>query len=238
MARRKLKNGVDTKDVRLDRLVQFDERSRAFPIRATVTQASPRSYTWRVNNWLDQGNEGACVGFGWGHELSARPVVVPNITDQFAKERIYWAAQALDEWDGGSYPGASPVYEGTSVLAGAKAIQNLGYMTEYRWAFGLADLRMALGYKGPVVLGLNWYEGMMDTDKEGRISPTGEMVGGHCILAYSNSEKSKRIRLWNSWGHSWGQDGSCWISFDDLDKLLHEDGEACVPVRRSVTSGA
>ena len=59
-----------------DRLVQFDERSRAFPIRALIdADAKPRSYTWQCPVWLDQGTEGACVGFGVSHEAAARPEI-------------------------------------------------------------------------------------------------------------------------------------------------------------------
>ncbi len=36
----------------------------------------------------------------------------------------------------------------------------------------------------------------------------------------------------NSWGRGWGVDGDCLISIEDLDRLLGEAGEACVPVRR------
>lgn len=228
-----LRDLTTTSDPRLDRLVHFDERSRAFPVRSVISNAKPRSYTWAVNTWLDQKTDGACVGFSWTHELAARPMVISGLTDQFAKEQVYWAAQALDDWDGGSYPGADPQYEGTSVLAGAKACQNLGYITEYRWAFGIDDLRMAIGYKGPAVLGINWHEDMFDPDADGRVRPTGAVAGGHAILAYSNSERLGRIRLWNSWGKNWGQDGSCWISHDDLSQLLQEDGEACIPVVRN-----
>lgn len=227
-----LKGGFTTSDPRLDRLVQFDERSRAFPVMATITPTKPRSYTWRVDSWFDQGMEGACVGFAWTHELAARPKVITGLTNQFAREQVYWAAQALDHWEGGAYPGASPFYEGTSVLAGAKATQNLGYISEYRWAFGLDDLRMAVGYKGPAVLGINWYDGMFQPDAEGRIQPTGTVRGGHAVVAYSNSERYGRFRLWNSWGPEWGQNGSCWVSHEDMDRLLREDGEACIPVIR------
>ena len=74
---------------RLDRRVQFDERSRAFPIRALVGDRPRRGYTWRGDDeWypgehqlplLDQCPRhgrcgGGCVGFGWALELAARPV--------------------------------------------------------------------------------------------------------------------------------------------------------------------
>ena len=49
-----LKDGSKTKDVRNDRIVQFDERSRKYPVRATIKIKKRRSYTWRCRAYLDQ----------------------------------------------------------------------------------------------------------------------------------------------------------------------------------------
>ena len=237
MSEIKTPDGSVVRDVRLGRFPQFDIRSRMFKATIGVDSLPFRSYTWRVGYpllALDQGAEGACIGFAWAHELAARPVAVAGMNAGVARQ-IYYDAQKLDEWPGGAYPGASEFYEGTSVLAGAKACKAIGLIAEYRWAFGLNDLRKALGYKGPAVLGINWYDGMMNPDPDGRIQPTGPYLGGHAILAYAVSEKHKRVYLHNSWGPEWGRPtaASCWLSFDDMDRLLHEEGEACVPVRRA-----
>lgn len=220
-------------EYRLGRVPQFDERSRAFPIRTlTLLAKTPRSYTWSCGSVLDQGNQGSCVGHAWAHELIARPVIVPNITHDTAVS-LYYAAQGLDDEPGGEYPGASPVYEGTSVLAGAKATQNAGYMTEYRWAFGLDDLILALGYAGPAVLGIDWYNDMFDSDADGLLHATGGIAGGHAILANGVSVKKRLIRLHNSWGPNWAINGEAYISFDDLSSLLANQGEACIPTHRT-----
>ncbi len=95
---------------------------------------------------------------------------------------IYKRAQQLDIWPGENY-------SGTSVLGGAKAVKELknnvgeSYISEYRWAFGIEDLIRALAYQGPVVLGLNWYAGMFNSDTAGWLRVTGALVGGHCLLA-------------------------------------------------------
>ncbi|MDD5706625.1 MAG: hypothetical protein PHR35_11940 [Kiritimatiellae bacterium] len=100
-----------------DRLVCFDDRSRAFPIRTAGVARLPRTMQWACNAWLDQGSEGACVGFGLAHELAAEPAVC-KVSARFARERIYWEAQRRDGFAGGDYPGAKPKVPGTSVLAG------------------------------------------------------------------------------------------------------------------------
>lgn len=235
-----LKDGTTPEDPRLGRLPHFDERSRAYPVMATlVAPAPPRSYTWSVPApTLDQGPDGSCVGHAWAHELLARPAAATGVDHTFALERIYWEAQRIDPWDGGAYPGGSPFYEGTSVLAGAKVVQGLGAMAEYRWAFSIDELALAIGYKGPAVLGIPWYESMFDPDPDGRVHVAGDVAGGHAILCRGVSMRLQLFRLRNSWG-IWGLNGSgdCLISFDDLDRLLHEGGEACVPMGRRVIRG-
>lgn len=223
----RLKANKFTTDPRLGRIPQFDEKSRNFHIMSIMEAEQvkkPRSYTWSVNKWLDQGNEGACVGFSWTHELVARPVIYKSATNAYAS-KVYNLAKTLDQWPGSDY-------DGTSVLAGAKAIQSLGHITEYRWAFGLEDLILAVGYKGPAVLGINWYDDMFDTDNNGFVHVSGEIAGGHAILCNRVNVKLKEFSLWNSWGPKWGQNGTCKVSFDDMDRLLSEDGEACIPIKR------
>lgn len=221
----KLKGGFITKDPRLDRVPQFDPKSRAFPIRQLVGEKPLRSYTWSLSRYLDQGREGACVGFSLSHELIARPAVVLGIDDGFARN-IYREAQKIDEWPGENY-------EGTSVLAGIKTLQAKGFYKEYRWAFGLRDAQLAIGYAGPGVAGLNWYEGMLRPDAKGFIHPTGSIVGGHAIIVRGISLKGEYVLLSNSWGQSWGMNGDCKLSFADFDRLLHEQGEFVIPVGRT-----
>lgn len=76
----------------------------------------------------------------------------------------------------------------------------------------------------------------MPHDKTGYIAPTGPDEGGHAWLIIGanrnrgNPDRTKgAIRMINSWGDSWGsQRGRAWITFRDLDKLIQDDGEACV----------
>ncbi|QBQ74839.1 hypothetical protein [Caudovirales GX15bay] len=212
-------------DPRLDRLVEFDEQSRNFPIRTLLEAKQPRGYTWSCKTVLDQRNEGACVGFSVAHEIAARPKV--SIANAALAHRIYVRARELDEWPGEDY-------EGTSVLGGMKAALEAGYFGEYRWAFGLDDLVLALGYKGPAVLGVVWRRGMMEPDSAGYLHNHGDILGGHAILARGVSVKKQYVLLHNSWGPDWGNNGTAKVSFDDLEALLDDDGEACIPVQRYV----
>ncbi len=228
-----LKGGFETSDPRLDRIPQYDSRNRNFLAVRTLEAKKPRSYTWSCSIHLDQGFEGACVGFSFAHDAIARPVRLFGIDQTYARERIYWQAQREDDWEGGSYPMADPFYEGTSVLAGAKAAQALGLFANYEWAYNVDDLILAVGYKGPAILGLNWHEGMFDPDESGFLRPTGQVAGGHAIMVNKVSLKERYFGLHNSWGLDWGQGGNAKINFDDMSVLLASQGEACVPIKRS-----
>lgn len=218
-------------DPRLGRYPDFDERSRDYPIRTMVEGLPLRSYTWSKFVQLNQGPVGACVGFSIAHEINARPKPLPS-THQLAMD-IYMSAKLIDPWPG-------EAYEGTSVLAGIKDAARRGYFAEYRWAFGLNDLLLAVGYKGPAVIGINWYQGMMQPDAKGFIHPTGSSMGGHAILLNQVKVSEEWVFLPNSWGN-WGIPQTagqvphgCKLSFTDLERLLKEDGDAVIPTIRTV----
>jgi hypothetical protein len=202
---------------------RFDERSRNFRA-ISAPERSRRTRTWTCLQTLDQKAEGACVGFAVSHEAAATPAAVSGVTARTARA-VYKRAQLLDEWPGESY-------EGTSVLAGMKAGQERGWWGGYRWAFGEDDLALAVGYLGPVVLGVNWYTGMQTPDAGGQIYVRGRLSGGHAILCLGYDAKRDRYLLHNSWGPRWGINGRCYLSAKDMARLLREQGEAAIPMRR------
>jgi hypothetical protein len=235
-----LRDGTEAGNPKLDRLVEFDERSRNFPLREVAPKAL-RSKTWLCRTHLDQGQEGACVGFSWAHELIASPSMVSGLNGQFAKERIYWEAQKIDPWPGGSYPGASPRMEGTSILAGAKIVQSLGYIGEYRWGFGIDDALRGVQI-GPGVAGTVWLGSMFEPRPSGLLEVSRErrdIMGGHAYLVRGLRLKARIegtvqevVRVRNSWGKDWGDAGDCFIKVEDFEWLLEQQGEFCIPVTR------
>jgi len=223
---------------KFDWVSRHDERSRDYPVRAAL----PSSVVRKRKSWyvpkpvIDQGREGACVGFGWTNELRALPVSIKFPDPTATALGIYRQAKLMDEWAGEDY-------EGTSVLAGAKVAQSMGFISMYRWAFGIDDVIDTIVTSGPVVLGIPWYDSMYGTRKSGLIDVSGSLVGGHCILATGYNPKARFIsegfgqkfeiiRLRNSWGSDYGVNGDGFIRVEDLSRLLSEGGEACVPVGR------
>lgn len=231
---------MDNTDRVLDWVPNHDPRSRAFPIRTLITtEPVRRNKLWRVGPILDQGYEGACVGFGWTAENLATPIAVdlnrvaanvPRDPTAYAQD-IYHRARVLDEWAGEDY-------DGTSVNAGAKVCRENGIVLEYRWAFGVNDVVNTVLAKGPVVIGINWHYDMYWAPN-GVLKATGEVVGGHCLLVVGFVLKSPKLGgedgliLQNSWGEDWGIKGLAEIKVSDMSKLLADQGEAAVATKRS-----
>lgn len=204
------------------RLPSTDPRDRQYPLRAMIVAvAQPRSKHWPLFRVpLDQGNEGACVGFGWTHWLLAAPISIRNTNPAWSARAMYKAAQEVDEWPGSDY-------EGTSVRAGAKVLQAEGRIAEYRWAEDLQTTTDYIRSTGPVVIGVDWHEGMMDADVDGLIRVTGRRTGGHCVCLVGANEDQAMAYGINSWGPGWGRRGRFKIPYEDLEKLVLNGGEVC-----------
>lgn len=232
-----LRDGSTVTDRRLDRLQEFDERSKNFGV-AEVLPTDIKSKTWRLKERLDQGRDGACVGFGTTHRIAALPISFGNASNDYAL-RLYHEAQKLDNWPGEDY-------EGTSVLAGAKAAKNLGHFAEYRWCFNVDDIMRAVSHEGPVIVGISWKDSMWDPDERGLLDASGATAGGHCLIIRGLTLEPRGarkgvgpvFRLTNSWGPDWGEHGEAFITVEDFERYLLPGADACVPTEQRLARRA
>ena len=224
------------KEFGLGRVIAPDQRDQQYLLKS-VLKMPPSKFTARywpasAEWWGDQGETSRCVGFSWAHWIQDGPVTHPEATTIPVVDptEIYIEAQKLDEWPGENY-------DGTSVRAGVKYLQNKGYIKSYYWAYDVDTLAYALLELGPVVVGTYWYNNMFYPESNGMIRIGGGVAGGHAYMINGVNMKKKLFRIKNSWGTEWGIGGQAYITFADLDRLIRQQGEVCLAVERRLATG-
>lgn len=190
---------------------------------------------WRSPGILDQGNTSECVIYCADKFLTTGPIVKKGFITAAERTRVYKEVQRIDEWPGENY-------DGTSVHAIAKYLKAKGEIGEYRWA---KDGETAINHiltTGPMMLGTLWpgTRDMNVTDKWGYIGfaelpDTDEghawcAVGADREKVHPLTRETGIVRVCQSWGRNWGDNGRFSISFHDFDVLIKRGGEACVGV--------
>jgi hypothetical protein len=167
------------------------------------------------------------VAYAWSHFIVDSPTTHP--APLIPPQQLYDEAQTLDEWPGEGY-------DGTSVRAGAKALLAHSEVNgEYLWATDLDTVVANVLEVGPVVVGVNWYEQMFTPGSDRFVRIGGAIAGGHAFKIDGVNTLGRFVRMKNSWGPSWGHGGFARISFEDLARLISEDGEACMAVEVSAS---
>jgi hypothetical protein len=164
------------------------------------------------------------------------PICPPGTINPFD---LYREIVLLDEWDENDYEAQGTednMQFGSSVRAGMKALQARGLISQYRWAWDAATVARWVWMSGPVVIGVSWFNSMFYPDlKTQMIEATGGVAGGHCVILDGVNMKTRVVRLLNSWG-DWGLNGIARMSFDTLDYLLADQGEAAMAVESGAVS--
>jgi hypothetical protein len=172
--------------------------------------------TWLVPAVMDQGDEGACVGFAWAGWAMSEPSPNRAWVDGHA---IYHEAQTIDPWPGEDY-------EGTSTQAGAAVLARWGRLHSLTFTDQYEVARQWLLHRGPVILDTPWLMGMMDTRSNGYVTVRGQLMGYHAVECYDIRGGS--VGCQNSWGAEWGRDGQFRISRPDFEMLLQLGAEVAL----------
>lgn len=209
-----------------------------YPLATFAAPTLPNYKMWVIGVRYDQGVEGACVGMAWSAWASAydRATKWDAKLSRFDAFEVYHNAQKLDPWAGENYSGTSTGAGGEALrVNGAKLVgsQRRLFIDEYRWVTDVGDICAHIALKGPVVLGMDWYENFDRPVKHAFANSTrqnffigegnlGSIRGGHAIIAqgyYRNRAGEEWIRLQNSWGWDYP---FVWIPVPTLRKLWND----------------
>lgn len=208
---------------RLGRHVLFDERSWNYPVRL-ARGATIQTRIWnRSLRAFNQGELGSCTGNGAIGVVCTEPYRQKGVTYNEALARKVYARATHYDSIVGYWP---PKDIGSTVLGAMKALKDMKLSKGYHWCFSLEDVLKTLSTLGPVEVGLNWYEGFDKPSAKGLVKVSGEVRGGHAFQLLGVDAEKKLVWAINSWGADWGLNGRFAFSWKDLDRLLHEDGEA------------
>lgn len=207
-----------------------DPRNEAYPIApllAASAEVPLASKTWASPYCLDQGQEGACVGFAGAHWFGTDERQ-QTVTTKIARA-LYHGAQLHDEWPGESY-------EGTSVNGLAAYLRSIAAIGAYRWISTIDELQRTIALHGPVIVGSAWTEGMSHPDHYGFIRYDGMNRGGHATCWRGVNFEERYFLIQQSWGRGHGLRGTVKLRFADAADLLRTGPQICFPEKRALQS--
>ena len=197
---------------------------------------------WKVPI-LDQGQEGACTGFGLAtvtNYLLRRRKIVPD-PKAVSPRMLYQMAKRYDEWPGEQY-------SGSSARGAMKGWHKHGVCGEECWPYETNDANLSLNEKriadalkrplgayyrvnhkdlvamhsamaevGVLFATATVHQGWNQIGKDGVIPLSPSLLGGHAFAVVAYDQRGFWIQ--NSWGPSWGKNGFALITYDDW--LMH-----------------
>lgn len=198
--------GLDSRNlgtIRGGHCVCLEPGDQLDPVTKKIVTRLQDTSTWY--GFYDQGNEGACVGFG-----SSRMMTLLN-------RKQYWArwlwdqAKATDEW-----PDTNPGDDnGTSVRAGLDVLANRGHVPWKASYSSLddqpSDYRQRDQVPAVVAEGISVYRWASTVDEV------------QAALQSPANQRSGAVRILNSWGTGYPQ--RVWMPNETLQRIIDENGE-------------
>ena len=212
----------------LDVSLAVDPRNREYPVAAKFplgVELPLTSRKWQCDYSLDQGREGACIGYAGAHWMGSQPR--PQDVSSRIAQRFYAGAQRNDVWPGEDY-------EGTSLQGLMRYWRKEGLIGEYRWIFSADDLLRTLSHLGPVIVASAWPEECFHPDPYGFIEYDGERQGGHATCWTGIDVEREYCTIQQSWGRRHGKGGEVYMRFRDVERMFGDKPRIAFPDKKSL----
>jgi hypothetical protein len=198
-------------------------------------------YSKKMTRVRDQGNEGTCVGFSsiagmreYQEKIDYKKAV--ELSPRF----LYNECKKADKTKN----------EGTTIRTAMKVLKHLGVCREFYWPYkprqkdkaktgartdakknrifsyarimGLVELKTSLFVKGPCVIGVQVFRGMMETNSGMVPMPkkNDKIYGGHAICPVGYDDNKEVVKFKNSWSDKWGDRGYGYLPYKYVEKYM------------------
>lgn len=179
---------------------------------------------WQLDSVMDQEDTPHCVGFSWAAWENSDPIMAWHENER--GHINYYLCKIID--------GEPHEENGSYVRSGATVMRDRGQIESYVFASHVEEIKQWVLNYGPVVCGTDWYDDMFWPDRNGFVSPGGEVAGGHAYILIGYNSDTDVFLFQNSWGNSWGDNGRFRMTAFDFARLLDRWGEACAGSEISV----
>lgn len=199
-------------------------------------------WTKDMSQVRDQGDEGTCVGFAAAVGMKEYQELLDyQKLTELSPRFLYAECKKID---------GMPKTEGTTIRAAMKVLAKKGVCQEKFWQYkpyqkdkaqkgaaadakkfriityarilNLDELRLALSSKGPCVIGMEVFSGMMKT-KTGVVpmpKKNESSLGGHAICPVGYNDKEKLVKFKNSWSDQWGRAGYGFLPYAYIERYM------------------
>ena len=221
---------------------KFDDRDYLMRAYLPVIKLPKKiDYTKNLSPVRDQGDEGTCVSFACTTGMKEYQELIDyKQLVELSPRFVYSECKKID---------GQPKEEGTTIRAAMQVLERKGVCLEKFWPYqpyqkdkpkkgevvnakkfciktyarilNLKELRLSLVTKGPCVIGIEVFDGIMDT-KTGLVpmpKKNETVLGGHAICAIGYDDNMKVIKFKNSWSDKWGKKGYGFLPYAYIEQI-------------------
>jgi len=229
---------------------EFDPRDYYYRVPPIIKIPDFVDLSALLPNIRDQGQEGSCVGFGVGINLTMHAKAQNVFSEWFGPRWIYNGARELEGRLGeeGAYPRDAFEFlrkygcllesfwryfalvdsdRPASAHPNAPKAKDYPIISYSRVVDGLDGICGALAAGNPVSIGMPWYKSWLYVGSNGLLpvpEANEEIAGGHEVCFYGYDVETARLFVANSWGIYWGDRGKCYMPFKAIDRAKKDGG--------------